>query len=356
MPPVKGGLKPRKQGTVHGARPKQAPYSPRDSEQVAITILAILSNILFASCFHFVGNTTLKKRKYKWRDLINPKLGRKKVSQCDKVEWKPSSTIFLQEHSRDPSLVRILTHTKDMLNMVEDGDLVKIYVCLFDKKTETPNPANLVELFTLQVRYEPDMSTTVTVSWAGLTQLLPKSSVKTKNKGGLSIEEFLQHLQPIKKKVYTLIKHQFKESKRAKWGSRSKKSNFDLLVAKELLLERPECNTWTECVAVGIPARKSPAEDIDGSEEEQTVHVEVEKPTSPLETFSHGQKRRLHLFSDDKDTLRNPPAKVRIDWTEGSEGSWGIDGASDNSSVRNRRLETSPVARASQRLRFEAER
>ncbi|KAL5890365.1 hypothetical protein ACKVWC_005574 [Pyricularia oryzae] len=349
MPPVKGGLKPRKQGTVHGARPKQAPYSPRDSEQVAITILAILSNILFASCFHFVGNTTLKKRKYKWRDLINPKLGRKKVSQCDKVEWKPSSTIFLQEHSRDPSL-------KDMLNMVEDGDLVKIYVCLFDKKTETPNPANLVELFTLQVRYEPDMSTTVTVSWAGLTQLLPKSSVKTKNKGGLSIEEFLQHLQPIKKKVYTLIKHQFKESKRAKWGSRSKKSNFDLLVAKELLLERPECNTWTECVAVGIPARKSPAEDIDGSEEEQTVHVEVEKPTSPLETFSHGQKRRLHLFSDDKDTLRNPPAKVRIDWTEGSEGSWGIDGASDNSSVRNRRLETSPVARASQRLRFEAER
>lgn len=85
-----------------------------------------------------------------------------------------------------------------MLNMVEDGDLVKIYVCLFDKKTETPNPANLVELFTLQVRYEADMSTTVTVSWAGLTQLLPKSSVKTKNKGGLSIEEFLQHLQPIK--------------------------------------------------------------------------------------------------------------------------------------------------------------
>ncbi|KAI6358396.1 hypothetical protein MCOR25_007328 [Pyricularia grisea] len=243
-----------------------------------------------------------------------------------------------------------------MLKMVEDGDLVKIYLCLFDKKTDTPDPASLVEVFTLQVRYEPDMSTAVTVSWAGLAQLSPTSSVKTKSKSELTIEEFLQHLQPIKKKVYTLMKHQVKVSKRAKWESYSKKSKFDLIAAKQLLSERPDCKNWTECVTMRIPARKSPAEGIDAGEEEQTIHVEVEKPTSPLQTLSHSQKRRLDLLSDEDDTLRNPPVKVRIDWTEGSEGSWGIDGASDNSSVRNRRLETSPVARASQRLRFEAER
>ncbi|TLS29006.1 hypothetical protein PpBr36_02073 [Pyricularia pennisetigena] len=295
----------------------------------------------------------LKAAKYTWRDLIKPRPGRK-ASQCEKFEWKPSSTIFLQEDSNDPGLKRILAHTKDMLKMVEDGDLVKIYICLFDKKTDISNPANLVEVFTLQVRYEPDMSTAVTLSWAGLTPLSSTSSVKPKSNGELTIEEFLQHLQPVNKKVYTLMKHQIKESKRAKWESYSKKSNFDLLSAKKLLSNMPECINWTECVTMRIPARESPSQD--SHEEGQSVDVEVEKPTSPLEILSHGRKRRVDLSNDEDETLRNPPAKVRIDWTEGSEGSWNIDGASDNSSVRNRRLETSPVARASQRLRFEAER
>ncbi|TLD14524.1 hypothetical protein PspLS_11120 [Pyricularia sp. CBS 133598] len=299
MPGAKGNLMSRKQRNVHDARPKQASYSPRDSEQVAITILTILSNVFYArqllnhGCFHSVGNRTLKKREHTWRDLIKPRSGPKKASQNVKVEWKPSSTIFLQEHSSDPNLVRILARMKGMLKMVEDGDLVKMYVCLFDKKTDTPNPANLVELFTLQVRYETDMSTAVTVSWAGLTQLSPTSSVKAKSNSELTIEKFLQHLQPIKKKVYTLIKHQVKESKRAKWESHSKKSSFDLLAAKQMLTDKPECKTWTECVMMRIPARGSPAEDIDANEEEQTVHAEVEKPTSPLEALSRGQKGNL---------------------------------------------------------------